>query len=60
MKGEELFQYFLNEAKIKFDEGYKFGQNGDSFVRMNIACPRERLENAMKRIEEAVKSVKHK
>lgn len=55
MKGEELFQYFLNEAKIKFDEGYKFGQNGDSFVRMNIACPRERLENAMKRIEEAVK-----
>ncbi|QQZ09281.1 MalY/PatB family protein [Heyndrickxia vini] len=54
MQGEELFQYFLKEAKIKFDEGYKFGGGGDAFLRMNIACPKERLETAVHRIHETV------
>lgn len=58
IQGEDLFQYFLKEAKIKFDPGYKFGKSGDLFLRMNIACPRERLEVAMKRIYEAVNKVK--
>ncbi|EDL65471.1 MalY/PatB family protein [Bacillus sp. SG-1] len=51
---EELFDFFLVEAKIRFDEGYKFGSSGSNFVRMNIACPRERLNEALRRMEEAV------
>ncbi|MGE8204899.1 MalY/PatB family protein [Heyndrickxia sp. NPDC080065] len=58
MSGEQLFQYFLKEAKIKFDEGYKFGDSGQAFLRMNIACPRERLEIAVKRIQGCVIKVK--
>ncbi|MGV3465109.1 MAG: MalY/PatB family protein [Heyndrickxia sp.] len=54
LKGEELFQYFLKEAKVKFDEGYKFGKSGESFLRMNIACPRDRLSIAVERIQRAV------
>ncbi|WP_421382258.1 MalY/PatB family protein [Bacillus salacetis] len=54
MEHEELFEFFLVEAKIKFDEGYKFGPSGSKFVRMNIACPRERLTMALRRMDEAV------
>jgi cysteine-S-conjugate beta-lyase len=54
MEHEELFKFFLVEAKIKFDEGYKFGPSGSRFVRMNIACPRERLSLALQRMDEAV------
>lgn len=58
MQGEELFHYFLKEAKIKFDEGHKFGKSGATFLRMNIACPREILETAVHRIREAVNKTK--
>lgn len=57
IKGEELFQYFLKEAKVKFDEGYKFGKSGESFLRMNIACPRDRLKLAVERIRDAVRGI---
>ncbi|MGM0843435.1 MAG: MalY/PatB family protein [Bacillota bacterium] len=54
LEHEELFEFFLVEAKIKFDEGYKFGPSGSKFVRMNIACPHERLTLALRRMDEAV------
>lgn len=60
LKGEQLFQYFLKEAKVKFDEGYKFGKSGESFLRMNIACPRERLKLAVERIRDAVREMRIK
>lgn len=55
LKGEELYEYFLDKCKIKFDEGLKFGESGKDFLRMNIACPREVLETAVRRIEEGLK-----
>jgi cysteine-S-conjugate beta-lyase len=32
-----------------------FGQGGEGFQRMNIACPRATLKEALERIEQAVK-----
>ncbi|MBS4175347.1 MalY/PatB family protein [Bacillus sp. FJAT-49736] len=57
-EGEQLFQYFLQNAKVKFDEGYKFGKSGEAFLRMNIACPRDRLKAAVERIDDAVQGLK--
>jgi len=54
MTGEELCTFFLDKAKVKFDEGFKFGQSGHTFVRMNIACPKERIDLALRRIHEAI------
>lgn len=54
MTGEELCAFFLEKARVKFDEGFKFGQSGRTFVRMNIACPRERIDLALRRIHEAI------
>lgn len=54
MTGEELCTFFLDKARVKFDEGFKFGQSGHTFVRMNIACPKERIDLALRRIHEAI------
>jgi cystathionine beta-lyase len=56
MNYEELHQFFLKEAKVWFNEGYIFGQEGQGFERINIACPRSILAEALNRIEKAVKN----
>ena len=35
-----------------------FGSNGKGFARMNVACPRYMVEEAMEKIEKAVKNIK--
>ena len=40
------------------DDGAKFGKGGEGFQRINIACPRSILEEALKRIHKAVKESK--
>lgn len=54
MSGEELCAFFLEKARVKFDEGFKFGETGSSFIRMNIACPKERIDMALRRMNEAL------
>ncbi|GAG01397.1 unnamed protein product, partial [marine sediment metagenome] len=34
--------------------GYKFGQGGEGFQRINIGCPRSILKKSLERIEKAV------
>ena len=55
MTKEELSMFMQKEAKIAFDDGFWFGENGAGFERMNIACPRYMVEEGMNRIENAVK-----
>ena len=43
-----------NKAKLWLDTGTMFGKAGASFERMNIACPRKTLEEAMNRLKEAI------
>ena len=49
-----LEEFMLRKAKLLLNQGYIFGTEGEGFVRMNIACPRSTLEEAMKRLENAV------
>lgn len=51
---KELQQFFLQKAKVAMNEGSTFGPGGAGFMRMNIACPRSRLVEALERIEKAV------
>lgn len=37
-----------------FSEGYQFGVEGEGFERINIACPRSILVEALERIKAAV------
>ncbi|MCE7698800.1 MAG: pyridoxal phosphate-dependent aminotransferase [Methanobacterium paludis] len=54
MNGLELRDFMRDKAKVGLDDGFIFGDAGDGFVRMNIACPRPILGEALKRIEGAV------
>jgi cystathionine beta-lyase len=51
---DELDRYMREKAKVWFDDGPMFGPGGEGFQRINIACPRSILEEALKRIEDAV------
>ena len=43
-----------NKAKLWLDTGTMFGKAGAGFERINIACPRKTLEEAMNRLKEAI------
>lgn len=51
---EELKKFMREEAKLGLDDGYMFGAGGSGFQRINIACPRSLLEEALQRLEKAV------
>jgi len=50
----ELKNFFMRRAGIWLDEGAKFGSGGSGFMRLNIACPRSLLEEALRRLEKAM------
>lgn len=47
---EELQHLMYAEAGVYLDEGYIFGPEGEGFERLNIACPRALLAEALERI----------
>lgn len=52
---DALEDLMLNKAKVYFDEGYIFGEEGEGFERINLACPRSTLDEALVRIRDAVR-----
>jgi cysteine-S-conjugate beta-lyase len=51
---KELQELLLNKGKLALHIGSKFGKNGEGFLRMNIACPKETLLDGLKRLEMAL------
>jgi cystathionine beta-lyase len=45
----------LIAAGVGFNRGIQFGKQGSGFMRMNIGCPRSILEEALVRVEKALK-----
>ena len=50
-----LFKFFLEEAKVALNDGVEFGRGGEGFVRLNFACPRKTLAEALDRMAAALK-----
>lgn len=50
----EINEFLINEAKLKFNDGAMFGYGGEGFQRINIGCPRSYIEEALRRLEEAL------
>jgi cystathionine beta-lyase len=48
------FEFFLREGKIAFNDGSEFGRGGQGFVRLNFACPRKTLTEALNRMVSAM------
>ncbi len=54
----ELEDLIVNKAKLWLDGGTMFGEGGKGFQRINVACPRSILKEAMKRLEGALKEIR--
>ena len=57
MKGDALKDFFIKKAGLGFNDGQVFGTGGEGFMRMNVACPRFTVEEAMKKLAHAVNSL---
>lgn len=51
---EELEHRVIHKAKLWLDSGKIFGECGNGFQRINVACPRSILEDALNRIKAAI------
>jgi cysteine-S-conjugate beta-lyase len=49
--------FMIEKARLGLDDGFVFGEGGSGFERMNIACPRPLLEEALHRLENAVNAL---
>lgn len=57
MKPQELASFMNHKARVGLDHGFVFGPTGEGFERINIACPRATLEQALDRIRKAVEDL---
>ena len=57
LEGKDLVDFFVNEAKVGVNPGFKFGESGRTFIRLNFGCPLSILDEGLKRIEQAVNNL---
>jgi cystathionine beta-lyase len=50
----ELRKFMIEEVKLGLNHGPIFGPGGEGFQRINLGCPRVTVEEAMKRLKQAV------
>ncbi|EQC4043681.1 aminotransferase, partial [Klebsiella pneumoniae] len=53
--GEDLSLYFARESGVLLEGGLLFVDNGDGYIRLNLACPRSMLTAGMKRISQVLR-----
>ena len=51
LTAKELDDLIINKAKLWLDSGSIFGKAGEGFQRINVACPRTTLKEALDRIK---------
>lgn len=47
---KEIVKILIKEGKIRVNEGNLYGEEGEGFIRINIACPRQILIDGLNRI----------
>ena len=51
---EKLEHLITKEAKLWLDSGAIFGQVGEGFERINVACPRATIKEALDRLKAVI------
>ncbi|MFX1521890.1 MAG: MalY/PatB family protein [Promethearchaeota archaeon] len=57
LEPKELEKLMREKAGVALDEGYIFGQGGEGFERINIACPKSILKAALDKITKAINNL---
>lgn len=58
MNEKEIKEFFIRKCRLGLDEGSIFGQEGKYFMRMNIACSKKIIDEALNRIKTEVDKLK--
>ena len=53
---DDLNHFFIHEAGLGLNDGAEFGEAGRGFMRLNFACPRSTLEQALNQLYKALQS----
>ncbi len=54
LKADELTARLLDEQKLMVNSGTMYGPGGEDFIRLNIACPRSLLLDALSRLKQVL------
>ncbi|WP_058304156.1 MalY/PatB family protein [Gorillibacterium timonense] len=57
ISSKELSQKILEKGRLRITDGVIYGEAGEGFLRINIACPRARLAEGLERLASVVSSV---
>lgn len=52
----ELVKFIRNKSGLYLTQGQEYGLPGKQFIRINVACPRARLEDGLCRLEESIRA----
>ena len=55
IKSDELEKYLLNNHQVWVNAGEMYGSEG--FIRINLACPRSRLAEGLRRMAGGIKTL---
>ncbi len=58
MDAHTLNKFMLTKARVWFDDGRKFGLEGDGYMRVNLGCPRAIVDEAIARLTRAVAALR--
>ena len=53
----ELHDFMIHKAGLGLNDGSSFGRSLNGFMRLNAACPRSVLKQAMTQLEAAVNAL---
>lgn len=57
LSSEEIGERLLREGRIRVNHGALYGKAGEGFIRINVACPRSTLNEALPRIRNVLEKI---
>jgi len=53
----DLMKWLLEDLQLVFNDGSAFGEGGEGFIRVNVACPIQLVEEAAERLEAGIRKL---
>ena len=53
-----LQKELIEQQKVAIMPGYTYGAEGEGFLRLNVGCPRSKVESGVQALIRAIKAVK--
>ena len=54
LSDQELRQQLINKGKIAVSPGYSYGKGGEGFIRLNVGCTHQTVQEGLKRLKLAL------